>query len=254
MFFFDEGFKRFIADLTVRIILVLFVAVSIFCDSKAQLLVALKPGQSAFTYSTGLYLNQPVFSAGAAKSLHVHVGKLLNDNLTFFVDLSDRTNFMNLNKMQFTYGAQGYIIKYKSFRLLFRKTFTLNRYLSTGFKGTYLGGEIEIMPGIYKKKYYAALDFYYGDSFKGHIVDNPASQTTIKGQGREHGWVDPRLRTIKIGFNLGYYIGSHILVQGHIDYSVVRPAKLIHSPHVYGDVALAYIIDKRPAKTIQKSK
>jgi len=241
---------RDLANKLNRILLVSFILIlsGIYSHSNAQILVALAPRQVAFTYTTGLYINQPVFSLGGARSFHIHLGKLLNDHMTLFVDLSNRTNFGNQNKMQFIYGGQGYIIKHKSFKLLFRKTFTVNRFLANDFKGTYLGGEIEIMPGFYKDKYYVALDLYYSDSFSGHISSNPNTQNIII-KGHETGWVKPHLRSIKTGINIGYYITHSFLIHGHIDYAIVRPPKLVQAPYVYGTIGISYIFDRKPLKT-----
>ena len=234
-----------------KVLLVCFLIIlsAIYSKSYAQMLVALAPRQVAFSYTNGLYANQPVFALGAARTFHIHIGKLLNDHMTLFVDLSNRTNFGSQNKMQFIYGGQGYIIKYKSFKVLFRKTFTVNRFLANDFKGTYVGGEIEVMPGIYKNKYYVALDLYYGDSFSGHVTSNANTQNVII-KGHETGWIKPHLRSVKTGINVGYYISHKFLIHGHIDYAVIRPLKLVQVPFVYGTIGISYIFDRKPLKTV----
>jgi|GEM_PF-1937291 len=212
--------------------------------SHAQLLVPLHPRQYAFSYTNGWYDKTPVFLLTGARTFHIHIGKLFNDHMTLFLDFADRTKFQQDHTFQFIYGGQGFILKVHSFKVLFRKTFTVNRYVSDEFKGTFLGGELDIAPGIYKKKYFAAADFYFGDSFTGHVVANPQIQHVLKDV--ESGWITPHFATLKLGVNLGYYFTENFLLQGHIDYTLMKPEKLIHSPNVYGTIGVTYIFNRKP--------
>jgi hypothetical protein len=212
--------------------------------SHAQLLVPLQARQYAFTYTNGWYDKTPVFSIEAARAFHVHIGKLVNEYTTLFFDFADRTKFQKDNTYQFIYGGQGYILKVHSFKVLLRKTFTVNRYISDEFRGTFIGGELDIAPGIYKKKYFAALDFYYGDSFTGHVVADQQVQHVLKDV--ESGWITPHFGTIKLGVNVGYFIKENFLLQGHIDYTLMKPEKLVQSPNVYGTIGVTYIFNRKP--------
>lgn len=227
----------------------LFVSIFFICGyfvstSNAQLLAPLHPRQYALTYTNGWYDKTPVFSVGIARTFHIHVGKLFNDHMTLFLDFADRTKFQQDNTYQFIYGGQGYILKIHSFKVLFRKTFTVNRYVSEEFKGTFLGGELELSPGIYKDKYFTALNFYFGDSFTGHVVANPEIQHVLNDV--ESGWITPHLATLKLGINAGYFIKENLLLQAHIDYAFLKPEKLKHSPNVYGTIGISYIINRKP--------
>ncbi len=231
-------------------IIIFFICARFAFISNAQLLVPLHPRQYAFTFGNGWYDKTPVFSAGVARTFHVHVGKLFNEHMTLFLDFGDRTKFQQDNTYQFIYGGQGFILRVHSFKILFRKTFTVNRYVSEQFKGTFLGGELDIAPGIYKDKYFAAADFYFGDSFTGHVVANPQIQHVLKDA--ETGWFSPHFATIKSGINLGYYFTEGFLLQGHVDYTIMKPEKLLHSPRVYGTIGISYIFNRRPAREKKK--
>jgi hypothetical protein len=225
------------------IVLFLLISFGLTIRTYAQLLVPLQPRQYAFTYTNGWYDKTPVFTIEAARSFHIRIGKLIDEHTTLFLDFADRTKFEKDHTFQFIYGGQGYLFRIKSFKFLFRKTFTVNRYVSEEFKGTFLGGELDLAPGIYKKKYFAAGDFYFGDSFTGHIAANPQIQHVLKDV--ESGWITPHFATIKLGINLGYYINERFLVQGHIDYTVLKPEKLVHAPSVFGTIGISYIINRK---------
>ncbi|WP_018343703.1 hypothetical protein [Cytophaga aurantiaca] len=229
--------------------LIFIITLGITVRSHAQLLVPLKPRQYAFTYTNGFYGNVPVFSVSVARTFHIHIGKLINEHATLFLDFADRTNFHD-NTFQFIYGGQGYLFRVHSFKFMFRKTFTLNRYVSDEFKGTFLGGELDLCPGFYKKKYFVAADLYFGDSFTGHVVADPNVQHVLKDV--ESGWITPHFATLKTGINLGYYIKEKFLIQGHVDYTVLKPEKLVYTPSVYWTIGFTYIINRKNA--VEKAK
>ncbi len=211
--------------------------------SQAQILVPLQPRQYAFTYTNGWYDKTPVFCIEAARTFHIRIGKLVDEHTTLFLDFADRTKFEQDHTFQFIYGGQGFLFRKGSFKFLFRKTFTVNRYVSEEFKGTFLGGELDLAPGIYKKKYFTAIDFYFGDSFTGHVAANPQVQHVLKDV--ESGWITPHFATIKLGLNLGYYINEKFLLQGHVDYTLMKPEKLLHAPSIYCTIGVSYIINRK---------
>jgi hypothetical protein len=225
------------------LVLIVLFTVGISVRSYAQLLAPLEPRQYAITQTNGFYGKMPLFSVEVAKSIHIHLWKLIDEHTTLFLEFADRTKLRHDNTYQFIYGGQGYLFRIHSFKFLVRKTFTINRYVSEGFKGTFLGGELDLSPGIYKSKYFIAADIYFGDSFKGHVIDNPQLQHVLKGV--ESGWIKPDLATLKIGANFGYYITENFLIQAHVDYTIIKPHKLLHAPRVYGTIGISYIINRK---------
>lgn len=229
--------------------LIFIITFGLTVRSNAQLLVPLQPRQYAFTYTNGWYDKTPVFTIEAGRTFHIRIGKLIDEHTTLFLDFADRTKFEKDHTFQFIYGGQGFLFRIHSFKLMFRKTFTVNRYVSKEFKGTFLGGELDLCPGIYKKKYFAAGDFYFGDSFTGYVVANPQLQHVLKEL--KTGWITPHFATIKLGINLGYYINERFLLQGHLDYTVLKPYKLLHAPSVFGSIGISYIINRK--KVVEKN-
>lgn len=230
------------------VIIVLF-SVGISFRSYGQLLVPLQPRQYAFTSTNGFYGKVPTFSVGVARTFHIHLWKLIDEHTTLFLEFADRTKFDIDNTYQFTYGGQGYLFRIHNFKFLVRKTFTINRYISNEFKGTFLGGELDLSPGIYKSNYFVAGDLYFGDSFKGYVIDNPQAQHVLKGV--ESGWISPHFATLKLGVNVGYYFTEKFLIQAHLDYTIIKPDRLLNAPSVYGTVGVSYIINRK--KAIEKT-
>ena len=235
--------------MNIKFTVLIIITFGLTVRSHAQLLVPLQPRQYAVSYTNGFYGNVPIYSVGVARTFHIHVGKLIDDHTTLFLDFADRTKFHKDNTYQFIYGGQGYLFRIHSFKFMFRKTFTVNRYIAEEFRGTFLGGELDLCPGIYKSKYFAAADFYFGDSFKGHVVANPHIQHVLKDV--ESGWITPHFVTLKVGINLGYYINEKFLIQGHIDYTMIKPKKLLHAPNVYCTIGISYIINRK--KEVEKA-
>src|SRR6185437_10152516 len=173
--------------------------------------------QNTVYFTSGFYARAPLFSVGFAKCLHFKVGKIYDEHVTLFTDFTSKSNFGNNNNFKFTYGGQGYIRISHDFKILVRKTFTFIRLLTDNNKGSYLGGELEIFPGIYREKYFYAVHLYYGDSFKGHVVDKHKIASDITG------CVSPRMGTFMTGLSGGYFIRKNLCIYIDIDFYVVRP-------------------------------
>jgi hypothetical protein len=189
-----------------------------------QLLTALNRKEDAVYLTTGLYKNAPLLSLGLAKCLHFKVRKVYDEHLTLFVDFTSKSNFHSNENYKYSYGAQGYIVKKGNFKLLLRKTFTLTRVVTTTDKGSYLGGELELLPGIYTEKYFIAAHFYYGDSFRGHVAQRGHVASDI-----ETGWVKPHMGVFMTGINGGYYFRKNLCLYFDIDFYVIRPKHSIVS-------------------------
>jgi len=205
-------------------LLILLLITTLINTSNCQLLTALDRHQNTVYLTAGLYKQAPLLCGGIAKCLHFKVRKIYNEHITLFADFTSKSNFGNDNNCKFTYGAQGYIVKKGNFKLLLVKTFTFTRVITNSEKGSYLGGELELLPGIYTEKYFYAAHFYYGDSFRGHVAKRGQVATDI-----ETGWVKPHMGTFMTGINGGYYIRKNLCLYIDIDFYVLRPRHSISS-------------------------
>jgi len=188
---------------------------------QGQTLFALKRKQNVLSFTTGIYKIGPVFSGGYARGIHLKIFKLIDEDITLFLDLASKTNFQSENEFKFTYGGQAPILKKNNFKILFRKTFTVTRLNTESYDATYLGGELQLMAGIYNKKYFTAFHIYYGDSFKGHVVKDRDLKNVFGNI--KTGWVNPRSGIVKLGFNAGRYIKENICLFVNTDFFLIRP-------------------------------
>ena len=218
-------------------LLILILTLTFVNTSYGQLLTALHRHENTGYLVTGFYKNAPLLSVGGAKAVHIKIGKIYNEYVTLFVDLTSESNFHSNNNLKFTYGGQGYIFKNHVFKILVRKTFTVTRLITNTNRATYVGGELEFLPGIYKQKYFIATHFYFGDSFSGHVVNKGKVGTDI-----ETGWVKPHLGTLMTGINGGYYIRKNLCLYFDIDFYILRSKKAISGfPLVSEYVGINYI-------------
>lgn len=197
-----------------------------FCysfETKAQILFALPSKQKAFSYSNGVFGKNLFFTTSISRGFHVNLFNLIKDDVTLFVDLSNKSNFFNKNEFRFVYGGQGYLFPNKKIKILFRKTFTVSRINTDPANATYLGAELELMPGVYKEKYFVALDLYYGDSFKGYVAQRNDNHfhDFLKNIGT--GWIKPHRSTFRTGINLGYFITPKLCLYGYASFFVIKP-------------------------------
>ena len=184
----------------IRLIFLLLTVTS-FYKSYGQLLTTLTRKQNTVYSTIGFYKAAPLLSVGAAKCLHFKIRKIYDEHVTLFADFTSKSNFGNDNNLRFTYGGQGSIIHKGNFRVILRKTFTFTRLITNDNKASYLGGELEALPGIYKEKYFIAAHLYYGDAFRGHIARRGRVASDIAT-----GWVKPRMGVFMTGFNGGFFL------------------------------------------------
>jgi hypothetical protein len=211
---------------------------------QAQLLFCLEKKQNALSFSGGINKNESFYTLSIARGFHVNLFNILKDDITLFLDVSDKSNFFNDNAFRVTYGGQGSLYSVRSFKLPFRKTFTITRFNSPLYQATYVGAEFELMPGIYTKKYFAALDIYYGDNFRGHVSSSDQTKQVVRDVGS--GWFVPRLGNFRLGINVGYYVHPKVCVYGNFDLFVARPreTELVYYPsfpRLYGFVGVNYL-------------
>ena len=213
-------------------------------NSYSQILFNLVPKQNAVSLSNGVNRYQPFATLSYARGVHINIFNVLKDDVTLFFDFSDRTNFRNDNAFRAIYGGQGNIFQIRSFHFIFRKTFGITWYnLPHNVKATFVGAEFELMPGFYKRKYFLALDLYYGDNLRGHLTNTGDTENLIKNVGT--GWFKPHLATFRTGINLGYHFSDNWTVYGNIDFFVARPKTLESyypiTPLLYGYIGANYI-------------
>ncbi len=221
--------------------LLLFIGYS---SAYSQLLFDLVPKQNAVSFSNGINRYQPFTTLSYARGVHINLFNILKDDVTLFLDFSERSNFKNDNAFRITYGGQGNIFQIRSFHFIFRKTFGITWYrLPNAVKATFVGAEFELMPGFYKKKYFAALDLYYGDNLRGYLTNTGDTEDVLKELGK--GWFKPHLATFRTGINLGYHINDHWTVYGNFDFFVARPKSSESyypiTPLLYGYVGINYV-------------
>jgi hypothetical protein len=222
------------------ILLLIFFKLACTPAAKAQLLYALERKQNAVSFSGGCYRYDPIFTTSLARGVKIHLGKIINKQMTLFADFADKSNFSNINEFKFAYGGQGYILQKKSFKILFRKTFTLSRITTPEINVTFLGGELEVMPGIYKPKFFTALDIYYGDSFRGMVIKNNSLNNTL--YDIKSGWIRPHRAAFKLGLNVGYYLTPKFCVYGYISCFAHKPRHEIYQlPNVNGAIGFNYM-------------
>jgi len=231
--------KNFFKILTIGI----WVALPFF--SNAQLLFCIPQKTNATTYSSGLYGKNLIFTAGIARGFHVKIFKLFNDDVTLFMDFSDKSNFANKNEFRFLYGGQSNIIKIKKyFKIPFRKTATISRINTEEVNATYLGAELEFMPGWYKPNYFVALDLYYGDSFKGFVTKSDQKFSQLLNE-LGTGWIKPHRSTFKIGLISGYYLKPNLVLYGYWDFLVVKPKVDAYAlAFSHGAIGITYLFGK----------
>ncbi|MBC7388054.1 MAG: hypothetical protein H7329_02475 [Opitutaceae bacterium] len=213
-------------------------------NSYSQILFDLVPKQNAVSLSNGINRFQPFTTVSYARGVHINVFNLLKDDVTLFLDFSERTNFRNDNAFRIIYGGQGNIFQIRSFHFIFRKTFGITWYrFPHAIKATFVGAEFELMPGFYKKKYFIALDLYYGDNLRGRLTNTGDTEDLLKDVGK--GWFKPDLATFRTGINLGYHFSDHWTAYGNIDFFVARPKNSESfypiTPLLYGYAGLNYI-------------
>lgn len=189
--------------------------------SKAQVLFCLEKGQNAISFSNGINKSEPFFTASYAHCFHINLFNVIKDDVTFFVDVADRSNFYNDNTFRFIYGGQGNLIGKRKFKLPFRKTFTVTRFNSVNYQATYLGAEIELMPGIYTPKYFVAIDLYYGDNLRGHLSETGTTSEVLQVVGK--GWFKPHVANFRTGINVGVHLCPYLCVYGNLDFYAIRP-------------------------------
>jgi hypothetical protein len=213
--------------------------------SNAQLLFCLPQKTNATTYSGGLYGRNLIFTAGIARGFHVKIFKLFNEDVTLFMDFSDKSNFANKNEFRFLYGGQSNLIKIKKyFKVPFRKTATVSRINTEEVNATYLGAELELMPGIYKQKYFMALDLYYGDSFKGFVTKSEQKFSDLLNE-LGTGWIKPHRSTFKIGLIYGYYLKPNLVLYGYYDFLIVKPKVDAYAlAFSHGAIGLTYVFGR----------
>lgn len=208
-------------------------------STKAQLVYGIGPKQNAVAATLGVYGQEPVLALTYAHGFHIKITKWLQDDITLFVDLTDMSNLRFDNDFRFTYGGQGYIFEHHKFKLQFRKTFTVNRYSYQDMRATYLGGELELMPGYYVEKFFIAADFYVGDSFAGYVAQPQdfIHNLTI-------GWGHPHLLNFRTGINAGRHFSNRMTAYVHVDYFVKPPADKPYVYRWYGFMGVSYLFGK----------
>jgi hypothetical protein len=211
---------------------------------QAQILFCLDKKQTALSVSGGINKNESFYTLSIARGIHFNLLGLLKDDITVFLDVTDKSNFLNDNAFRVTYGAQGSLYSIRRFKIPFRKTFTITRFNSPDYQATYVGAEFELMPGRYTNTHFIALDIYYGDNFRGRVSSTDPTKQVVKDVG--NGWFIPRLATFRLGLNMGYYLKHNICLYGNLDLFVFRPkeSELVYYPsfpRLFGFVGVNYL-------------
>lgn len=223
-------------------LLIVFIYFLIHGDLYAQLLYGLtsKTKKNALSISNGFSGQGPVYTVSYARGIHLKIFKIIDDDLTLFSDLTDRFNLHGNNHFQFVYGGQGYIFHKGNFKILFRKTLLITRVNTLQANATYFGAELELMPGIYKDKYFLAMEVYYGDSYKGFIRPKYGNHFQLDNIG--NGWIKPHMGTLQFGPNVGIHIRHHLCFYGYINVLAVKPHRDLYvSSLLYGGLGANYL-------------
>ncbi len=213
-------------------------------ELQAQILFCLDRKQNAVSFSGGVNKNESFYTASIARGFHFNIFNILKDEITLFLDATEKTNFYDDNAFRVAYGGQGSLYSVRKFKLPFRKTFTVTRLNAPIYQATYIGAEFELMPGIYTSRYFVAFDIYYGDNFRGHVSASDKTKQVVRDVG--NGWFKPRVANFRLGINVGYYVMPRVCLYGNIDFFVARPkdSELVYYPsfpRVFGFVGVNYL-------------
>ena len=227
----------------VKNIVTVFIFIScMFCYNRtsAQILFGLTTKKNALSFSNGFSVTGPIFNLSYARKIHLKIFNIINDDMTLFTDVSDRFNFKGKNNFQFVYGGQGYLVRVNNFKILFRKTLLFTRLNTQEANATFVGAELDLIPGIYTDTYFLGVDLYYGDSYKGFVKRKENIISNIEDIGK--GWIKPHRGTVKVGFNGGYYLKPNFCVYGYLNFLAVKPRKDLYLlPELFGTVGVNYL-------------
>jgi hypothetical protein len=225
-----------------KIVTIFFFMFCIFYyeSTDAQILFGLSTKKNALSVSNGYSGTGPVFTLSYARKIHLKIFNIINEDMTLFTDISDRFNFNRKNNFQFVYGGQGYLVRVKKFKVLFRKTLLITRQNTSEANATYVGAELDLIPGIYTDKYFVGLDLYYGDSYKGFVKSKQNLLSNVADIGK--GWVKPHRGTVKIGLNGGYFLKPNFCIYGYLNFFAVKPhSDLYFLPQFSGTMGVNYL-------------
>jgi hypothetical protein len=230
------------SNLVKNILTIFFFIGCTFCYNKgnAQLLFGLTTKKNALSISNGFSSTGAVYNLSYARKIHLKIVGIINEDMTLFTDVSDRFNFNEKNNFQFVYGGQGYLFRAKKFKVLFRKTLLITKLNTEAANATYVGAELDLIPGIYTDTYFYGLDLYYGDSYKGFVKDKQNLLSNVEDIGK--GWVKPHRGTFKLGLNGGYYVKPNLCVYGYINFLAIKPRKDLYLlPEISGTMGINYL-------------